>query len=197
MQGIVLRLGPLSKWKYGSAKSSRSEVDMLDTTVVAAPSGGSVSLRTFVKPTSRGIPLSPMSDHPARMRFGWPLNECMRFAITSTHNDSYECQVRRLLGRLKLADFPAVVVRKVRFSRMHAERSRLLSKVLKPMGPKRRQTLVLALTHSAYLRRIGAAGIVRRHLGPLRAVWSASHFPTAVVAWRLPGRHSHVTAREW
>jgi hypothetical protein len=197
MQGIVASLGPLSKWKYGTAKSSNRAVDMLDTTVMATPAGGGVSLKTFVKPTSRGIPLSPVSDHPARMRFGWPLSECVRFAITSTHGDSYNRQVRRLLRRLKLAGFPAMVMRKVRFSRMHAERGRLLSKVRKPKDPMRRQTVVLALTHSAYLRRIGVTDIVRRHMGPLRAVWSATHFPKAVVAWRLPGRHSHVAAREW
>jgi hypothetical protein len=197
MQGIVASLGPLSKWKYGTAKSSSRAVDMLDTTVMATPAGGGVSLKTFVKPTSRGIPLSPVSDHPARMRFGWPLSECVRFAITSTHGDSYNRQVRRLLRRLKLAGFPAMVMRKVRFSRMHAERGRLLSKVRKPKDPMRRQTVVLALTHSAYLRRIGVTDIVRSHMGPLRAVWSATHFPKAVVAWRLPGRHSHVAAREW
>ena len=109
-------LGTVAKhWKHVAVTSkspsliegwivSSETVVCLDTELYKGPrwkSMGKLDSRTHIKPSSLGVPLSPLSSHPKWVHNWWPLGEIRRFERRSAQHKEFIRTRDRFIERLE------------------------------------------------------------------------------------------------
>ena len=59
-----------------------------------------IDSRPHTKPSTIGVPLSPLSSHPKWVHYWWPLGEIRRFAARSTQDKEFIKTRDRFIGGL-------------------------------------------------------------------------------------------------
>ena len=68
--------------------------------------------RTHTKPSSFGVPLSPLTSHPKWVHNWWPLGEIRRFARRSTQHEEFIKTRDQFIERLERYNYDETVINK-------------------------------------------------------------------------------------
>ena len=94
---------------------SGESVVCLDSELYKGPrwkSARKLDSRTHTKPSSLGVPLSPLSSHPKWVHKWWPLGEIRRFARRSTQHKEFIKTRDGFIERLEKYNCDEIVIDK-------------------------------------------------------------------------------------